>query len=319
MAKRLIHYSPEVSKLEDFIVSSKTNDEVLVRSIASGISLGTEKKVALGQVSENAQESMVVPYMFGKFEFPVAYGYSLVGDVIEEDDNWLGKRVFLMHPHQELCVVKKSDLIEIPDNISDQKATLISNMETALNGFWDGEIKAGEKILVIGFGLIGALLSGVLKIKVQNSIKIFEKNPKRREIAESLGIETVNDIEDSYFDVVYNTAGNSASIETAFKALKREGKLIELSWYGSNKVCIDLGNDFHIKRLRIISSQVSHIPKRLESNWNYKNRKEAVVELLKNKWFDQLPLKEIPFGEAPQFFNNLRENDCHELAYYFKY
>jgi len=302
MAKRLIHSSPEISILEDFEIESLKNDKVVVRSILSGISLGTERKVAIGQISEKANQTMGVPYMFGQFGFPIGYGYSLVAEVIEGDAKWLGKRVFLMHPHQDLCVVKKMDLLEIPDIINDKKATLISNMETALNGYWDGEIKGEEKILVIGFGLIGALLSGVIKINTQNSIHIFEKNPKRRKIAQEMGINIVNDIEDSEFDVVYNTAGNESSIESAFKALKREGRLIELSWYGSEKVCIDLGSDFHFKRLRIISSQVSFIPKRLESNWNYRSRREAVLELLKDPWFDQLPLKEIPFGEASQFF-----------------
>jgi len=319
MAKRLIHYSPELSGFEGFELKSLKDDEVVVLSIVSGISLGTEKKVALGQVSEKAQKSMGVPYMSGNFKFPVGYGYSLVGKVIEGDENWLGKRVFLMHPHQHLCVVKKSDLIEIPDIINDQKATLTSNMETALNGFWDGEIEAGEKILVIGFGLIGALLSGVIKTNVQNSIQILEKNPIRRRIAESMGMETIADIEDSEFDVVYNTAGNGPSIESAFKALKHEGRLIELSWYGDKKVCIDLGSDFHIKRLKIISSQVSHIPKRMSHSFDFRSRKEEVIKLLKNPWFDQLPIEEIDFKEAPQFFNDLRKDNCPDLAYYFKY
>jgi 2-desacetyl-2-hydroxyethyl bacteriochlorophyllide A dehydrogenase len=319
MAKRLIHNSSDRSSLEDIIIKQRKDDEVVVQSIASGISMGTERKVALGTVSEKSQKSMRVPYMSGGFLFPVGYGYSMVGKVIEGDDKWLGKRVFLMHPHQDLCIVKKSVLIEIPDNLNDKKATLISNMETALNGYWDGEIKAGEKILIIGFGLIGALLYGVIEANIQNSIQIYEVDPKRRKVAESMELDTLDTIDDSEFDVVYNTAGNEASITMAFKALKREGRLIELSWYDNNKVCLDLGGDFHLKRLKIISSQVSHLPKKMESSWSFKKRKETVVELLNNPWFDKLPIEEVNFNHAPQFFNNLRNNNCPELAYYFKY
>ena len=174
MARRLIHYSSEVSGLEEIELLSNKNDEVIVKAIVSGVSLATEKKVALGQMPVKVSELMRVPYMSGDFSFPLSYGYSMVGQVIEGDKDWLGKRVHLMHPHQNFCVVKEADLMEIPKKISDSKATLISNMETALNGFWDGRILQDDRILIIGFGLIGALLSGVLKINTRNKIQIFE-------------------------------------------------------------------------------------------------------------------------------------------------
>lgn len=319
MAKRLIHSSLKASLLEDFDLDSINDDEVLLRTLTSGISLGTEKKVAEGQVPANISEMMHVPYMTGDFGFPLGYGYSLVGQVIEGGNEWLGLRVHLMHPHQDVCIVKKSDLMKVPGDISDAKATLISNMETALNGYWDGEIKPKDRILIIGFGQIGALLSGILKIKVSNPIQIFEKDQKRREIAESMGLETVDEISQASYDIVYNTAGNAQAIEASFKALKFEGRLIELSWYGDKKVSINLGSDFHIKRLKMISSQVSHLPKRMMRNWNFEKRKKAVIELLQNPWYDQFPIQAIPFNESPQFFDQLRNNKTPELAYYLKY
>jgi threonine dehydrogenase-like Zn-dependent dehydrogenase len=319
MAKRLIHYSNKLSALEEFDLKPLENDEVLVQSIASGISLGTERKVALGQIPVKVNQIMRVPYMVGEFNFPLGYGYSLIGEVIEGDKKWLNKKVHVMHPHQDICRVKKKDLIEIPSELNEAKASLISNMETALNAYWDGRIKQSDRILIIGFGLIGALLSGVIKIKTQNQIQVLEKDIERRKIAESLGIDTVEKAEESNYNIVYNTAGNSDSIETAFHALKQEGSLVELSWYGDKKVCIDLGSDFHIKRLKIISSQVSHVPERKKRTWDFKRRKKAVIKLLQNPWFENLPLEAIPFNDSAQFFIKMRENKTPALSYYFKY
>jgi len=319
MSSRLVHLSITTSEIEDFELKPRSDSEVIIDTLTSGISLGTEKKVALNQVPEKVQQLMRVPYMSGNFSLPTSYGYSLIGRVVEGDKNWLGKRIHCMHPHQVRCVVNKEKLVEVPDGISDEKATLLSNMETALNGFWDGQIKGNERILIIGFGLIGALVSGVIQIKTNLPVFVLETNPDRRKLAKTLGLKTVKNVEPNSFTIAFNTAGNQASIETAFDTLTLEGKLIELSWYGTQKVNIELGSDFHIKRLKIISSQVSHIPTHMDKKWNYKTRKMEALELLQNPWFDRLPMTEIPFIKSPEFFNQARNNQTQKLAYYFKY
>lgn len=319
-ARILLHTDSRTSNIHPFELPAYDAGQVEIAALCSGISLGTEKKVALGQIPPDVYESMKVPYQIGQFDGPIGYGYSLVGQVTKGPADWLGKRVHLMHPHQDRCVVKTTSITCIPDVMSEEKATLISNMETAINGLWDGQPTAEEHILVCGFGLIGALLAGVIFSETGHRPVIAEKNPQRINIAQNLGFEVIDlSKTQQKFDLVYNTTGQGGVLNQAFGLMTIEGRLVEMSWYGNEPVNLVLGTFFHRNRLKLISSQVSEIPVRMKPRWNYEKRKQKAIQLLQNDYFDRLPLKAVSFLNAPMLFDKIRSNQATELGYYLKY
>ena len=319
MALRLVHLSPGLSGFENVENSGTGENNLLIRTLASGISQGTERIVAGGMVPPEIYRQMHVPYMSGDFTFPVAYGYSLVGEVKSGNGEWKGKRVHLMHPHQDFCRVNTEDVTVLPDALDVARATLLSNMETAITGYWDAQINKGENILVAGFGTIGALLACVLRIKTGNPLTVLEKIPERRKIAENMGFQTIAVPDVNGFDIVFDTTGNPELPGSAFSWLKHEGRLVLMSWYGTRKTALALGGDFHIKRLKIIASQVSEIPRRKRVKWDFKKRKKAAISMLQNPLFETLPIEQIPFAEAPAFFEKLRKYRVKLPVYCFIY
>ncbi len=297
----------------------ENQESLLVESIYSLISHGTERIVTTSQLSTKTAEKMSVPYMKGSLTDIFSYGYSMVGKVIEGSKEYVGRYVHFMHPHQDFSVVTEKDIFTIPDGIDLKTASLASNLETVINAFWDAGLELGDKVQVIGYGMIGALLSKLIKATPGVSLTIEESNKKRRELAGSHGHnaqETNNSIE---YDVVFNTSAGDGSLQKALENTRLDGKVIELSWYGAKSTLLELGNDFHYGRKKIFSSQVSHIPFRKQPRWNYINRKELVFQLLLELDFSNLLTSEIPFSDTPGFYQNLRKDKISDLSTVIKY
>lgn len=291
-----------------------------VDALFSLISTGTERLIALGQVPRELFPQMKVPYMGGDFSFPIKYGYSLVGTVTTDNHPYAGKTVHLLHPHQSSCIVASQDLFVVPDEIPAKRAILASNLETALNAVWDAQISIGDKVLVIGFGIIGSLVARVLSMIGAVEVVVQDIDLRRRNLAEQMGFWT-QDIgtEGISFDAVFHTSASESGLQAAIDQVGFEGKIIELSWYGNKSVSIQLGGDFHSQRKQIISSQVSHLPPYHSRRWNYRRRKEVVFELLKQPAFDAHLTAETRFEDLPKVFSTLREGTNKELAWVVKY
>ncbi len=319
VAKSLWHISKTSSELRKGELSINKGT-LVIKSCYSLISTGTERTIASGKVPKNLYEEMQVPFMKGTFDFPLTYGYSLVGKVIEGSENYLGKFVHMMHPHQDIIIINPDDCFFIPAGVTPKRATLASNMETAINAVWDSKVANGGNVLIVGFGIIGALLAKVLQ-NLGASITVLENNNVRLSHAQNLGFHcTNNSIElGNDFDIAYNTSAHESGLQSCIDLVGYEGKVIELSWYGNRKVTLDLGSSFHSQRKQIISSQVSNIPGDKQPEWNYKKRKAYVFELLKDTSFDDFITKEVVFADTPVFFDTLRNTTINELGIIIKY
>jgi threonine dehydrogenase-like Zn-dependent dehydrogenase len=318
MALSLWHDSEQKSSLhkEDFGVAG--DGKLKIKSLYSLISTGTERLVASGHVPSAAFEAMAVPYMGGSFPFPVKYGYSLVGEVRTEGE-YFGKIVHLLHPHQDICTVESGAVALVPGNIPAKRAILASNLETALNATWDARLGIGDKVLVAGFGMIGALLARVISFMPAVELIVLEKDPKRMSFAKKMGFNVVDKMTDHDYDVAFNTTSNEMALQQCIDAVGAEGRVVELSWYGTKKVTVNLGGDFHYKRKQLISSQVSQIPADHLARWDYKRRKEVVFKLLQSELFDEHITDEIAFEDAPDFFDTLRNGSFDGLGCCLKY
>lgn len=313
MISSLWHESAHHSVLRQEKKKGAAVGMVEVESLYSLISTGTERLVAKGEVPVSAREAMKVPCMGGNFSFPVKYGYSLVGEVTTAG-RYKGKMVHILHPHQSGCLVDETSVFVIPEGVPAQRATLASNLETVVNAIWDAGLNVGDKVLVAGFGMIGALLSRVISMMPAVDLVVLEKDEKKRLLGKSMGFQMVEGIFPQGFDVAFNTTSSGAALQQCIESVGEEGKVVELSWYGTKEVMLNLGGDFHYQRKQIISSQVSQIPASRRARWDYKRRKETVFKLLQSAEFDAHITQLIPFQETPAFFDTLRKGNFEGLG-----
>lgn len=296
-------------------------DMQVVQAMYSLVSTGTERKVAMGLVPESVTETMKVPFMEGSFKFPVKYGYSLVGRVIKGNKELVGKTVHLMHPHQDFLVVPSECLTIVPDNVSPRLAVLASNLETAVNAIWDSRISVGDKVLICGFGIIGALIAILARQIPASEVIVHETNPERGRLAQSMGFRLFQGTTNisGEFDLALNTAASEEALQMCIDVTLPKSKIIEVSWYGTDAVNIRLGEAFHLGQKQIISSQVSNIPEHKQSHYTYSRRKQVVMELLAKDMFTRFPFHEVEFGELPGIFDQLRNGTFNHLVTLVKY
>jgi len=304
MATALWHTSETASKLQEGSLEKFGTDYLLIKSLYSLISTGTERLVASGKVPQSMHQAMAVPNMEGSFEFPIKYGYSLVGQV-QSSGEFEGQIIHLLHPHQDLLQVEKQTLSIVPEEVPAKRAALASNMETALNAIWDSGVSVGDKVVVCGFGMIGGLVARLLSLIAAVEVVVLEKNDYRITQAQKMGF-TTNPDNLVNFDYSFHTSSTSIGLQACIDCVGMEGKIIELSWYGTKPVKVQFGASFHQQRKQIISSQVGHVPFSKSARWDYKRRKEVVWELLKNPVFDAHITDEVPFVDSPLFFEQLR-------------
>ena len=314
--RALWHINPDHSEVRTAPLAERSGKQQHITSLYSLISIGTELTVARGQVPEQLRSSMRVPYQEGEFLFPVKYGYSLVGKTDTSDTPF-----HLLHPHQSECIVDEDDLFEIPVGIPAKRATLVSNVETALTGIWDGEVKSGERIAIVGFGMIGSLIARIASGIEGTHVAIADVNERRQEYARQLGFDVLQDLAEATepFDVAFHSSATQAGLQSAIDLVGLEGKVIEMSWYGNRSVTLELGGDFHVLRKKIISSQVGTIPLKMQAQWDQRRRKQAVFDLLKDPAFDMHITHEVTLEEAAELFNQWRKTKVEGLGYCIKY
>ena len=316
IAKSLWHLDQDRSAVREEVVSAR-GDQLLVRAQYSLISLGTERLISGARVPEALHQQMQVPYMAGNFLLPVKYGYSLVGRVHEPGAPIHQNLVHLMHPHQSMCCVSPDSLTEIPPDVPARRATLASNLETALNAVWDSEVGIGDRTLVVGFGLIGSLVARLLQLMPAVDVAIVEHDANRKAIALEMGFTVHED--GAPYDVAFHTSASQEGLQKCIDSVGLEGRIVELSWYGDCTVELQLGGEFHAMRKQIVSSQVARIKSDRQSRWDLRRRKEVVFELLKNPVFDSHITHHVSLTEAAELFIRWRTQPPAGLSYCIHY
>jgi hypothetical protein len=271
-------------------------DRVLVRSRFGSISRGTESLVFDGRIPAGEYGRMACPYQEGSFSFPVKYGYSIVGDIEAGPEELIGRTVFCLHPHQSHLVVKVADVHLIPDTVPPKRAVLAANMETALNIIWDAGILPGDRVAILGGGVVGLLTAFLATLIIGTETVLIDIEPGRKAIAAQLGISFASpDNAPCDCDVVINASASPAALNQALECAGYEGRIVEASWYGDKKVEIMLGKEFHSKRLSILSSQVGGMGALRRSRWTFARRLRAAISLLTSDTLDGLFSGETSF------------------------
>jgi 2-desacetyl-2-hydroxyethyl bacteriochlorophyllide A dehydrogenase len=309
--------APYVVELAEVAVPENRAGEVLVRAEFSGISGGTEMLAYRGELDPGLPRDETLGALAGSFEYPFAYGYSVVGTVeASRSDVREGERVFAFHPHQSRFVVSATDVV--PIGATDPRtATLFPLVETALQISLDAGIRYREVVAVLGLGPVG-ILTGILLMRSGATVVGSDPVPWRRETAETCGLEAVEPealgtavrtaTRGRGADVVVEATGNPEALGESLGLLSMEGVAIVASWYGAKPVTLPLGAEFHRRRLEIRSSQVSTIGRRA-IRWDRLRRLEATQALLAELPLAALASHTLPLERAPEAYAALDRGD----------
>ena len=292
--------------------------EVLVRSLHSGISRGTETLVFCGGVPESEWQRMRAPFQDGDLPGPVKYGYLSVGRVEAGPADLRGRTVFCLHPHQTAYVVPASAVLAVPDGVPPRRAVLAGTVETALNALWDLAPLVGDRIAVVGAGMVGSSVARLLARIPEVEVTLVDVDTSRAAVAERLGVGFATpDRAEGDRDAVVHTSATASGLQRALDLLAPEGTVLDLSWYGDQRVDLALGGAFHSRRLAIRSSQVGVVAGRPRRT--HADRLSLALRLLRDEAFDALLTGESAFAELPDVMDRLSSGAlpalCHTIAY----
>jgi threonine dehydrogenase-like Zn-dependent dehydrogenase len=316
--------APGVARCRESDLGDPGEGEARVAALWSAVSRGTERLVFEGRVPVSQAQIMRAPFQRGDFPFPVAYGYCLVGRVEAGPTQWLDKTVFCLHPHQDRFNIPLAALRPVPEKIPPRRATLAANMETALNALWDSGAGPGDRIVVIGAGVLGLLAAALAAQLPGAEVVVVDRQGARQKIAEALGAQVRH--ADSFAgqtgveaDIVFHASASSAGLALALGCAGLEATIVEMSWYGDADASAPLGGAFHSQRLRLISSQVGQVSPSRRPRWNFARRLDKALQLLADPRFDLLLTEELAFADFPAQATRIFAPDAPGLATVLRY
>ncbi|MFF7259127.1 zinc-binding alcohol dehydrogenase [Streptomyces sp. NPDC008159] len=312
--------TPGQGEIREERLAAPAEDEVLVRTLYTGVSRGTETLVFSGRVPENQHATMRAPFQEGEFPAPVKYGYLSVGRVEEGPDALVGRNVFCLYPHQSRYVVPTSAVTVVPESVPAARAILAGTVETAVNALWDAAPLVGDRIAVVGGGMVGCSVAALLARYPGVRVQLVDADPARADIARALGVDFALPGDAlGECDLVVHASASEQGLVTSLGLLAAEGTVIELSWYGDRRIALPLGEAFHSRRLTIRSSQVGTVSPAARPGRTYADRLALALELLADARFDALVTGECAFDELPDVLPRLASGElpglCHRVRY----
>jgi threonine dehydrogenase-like Zn-dependent dehydrogenase len=287
--------------------------DVVVRTLRTGVSRGTETLVFRGGVPPRA------PFQEGEFPGPVKYGYLNVGAVEQGPPELRGRTVFCLYPHQTAYVVPAAAVTVVPEDVPPARAVLAGTVETALNALWDAAPLIGDRVAVVGAGMVGCCVARLLARFPGVEVTLVDVDEARAEVAAALGAGFARpEHAAGERDLVVHTSATAAGLQRSLELLAPEGTVLELSWYGDDEVRLSLGGAFHQRRLAIRASQVGTMsPARARRATA--DRLALALELLRDPAFGVLVTGESPFDELPGVMERLAAGSlpalCHTITY----
>jgi len=317
--------TPTGGELRSSVIEPPGPGYAEVRTRHSGISRGSERLVHRGQVPPAVADVMRAPFQEGDFGEAVKYGYLSVGTVerlgrTDQAGVSAGSRVFCHYPHQDRYVVPVDALTPVPETVPSRRAVLAGTVETAINAVWDARPLFGDRVAVVGIGLVGASLLSVLKDFPLASLVAVDPDPRTHSVAQVWGVRCVHpDALREEFDIVMHCSATAAGLSTALRVLDFEGRVVELSWFGNDDPAVPLGGRFHAKRLSIRASQVSVVAPPARARRGRHDRLALAMQALADERYDRMLSGPTPFRSLPRTMARILEGSestwCHVVDY----
>jgi threonine dehydrogenase-like Zn-dependent dehydrogenase len=311
---------PGAGEIRPVSLPAPGEGDVLVRTLRSGVSRGTETLVFRGGVPPSQYAVMRAPFQEGEFPGPVKYGYLNVGVVESGPAELRGRTVFCLYPHQTAYVVPSRAVAVVPQDVPPQRAVLAGTVETAVNALWDAAPLLGDRVTVVGAGMVGCCAARLLARFPGVRVTLVDVDPGRAEVAQAIGVDfAVPSEADDGRDLVVHTSATSAGLQQALDLLAPEGTVIDLSWYGDAEVRLSLGGAFHSGRLGIRASQVGAVSPARRGRRTAAERLALALELLRDPAFDALISGASRFDDLPDVMSRLAAGTlpalCHTVTY----
>lgn len=308
----------QVQVREEEIHAPKT-PEIRLSSLASLISAGSEMLVYRNELSPELPMKEVLPGLEGRFGYPLKFGYSIVGrqdEAAGKGSHLLqGQRFFALNPHESHFNTLPKRYLLVPEDCPTEDAIFLANMETAISVVMDADPGLGEKIVVIGLGVVGLLTSALLQQHPLSYLAALDPLQIRREAAQEHGLAQLFDPrdEDQFetlksslgkrgADTVIELSSQPEALNLAMQLVGPQGKIVVASWYGQRRSELDLGSHFHQGRVQIISSHVGKMNPAFRGRWGRKRRFSLAWDWLKriqpSKWITH----SFPLAEAAQAY-----------------
>jgi threonine dehydrogenase-like Zn-dependent dehydrogenase len=312
--------APGRGEIRPVTLAEPGRNDVLVRTLRSGVSRGTETLVFRGGVPPPQYGAMRAPFQEGDFPGPVKYGYLNVGTVEQGPAELRGRTVFCLYPHQTAYVVPARAVTVVPEEVPASRAVLAGTVETAVNALWDAAPLIGDRVTVVGAGMVGCCVARLLSRFPAMQVTLVDVDADRADAASALGVDFAlpADAADGR-DLVVHASATSAGLQLSLDLLAPEGTVIELSWYGDRDVRVSLGGAFHSSRLAIRASQVGMLSPVRRGRRTTADRLALALELLRDAAFDALITGESRFAELPDVMARLATGSlpalCHTITY----
>jgi threonine dehydrogenase-like Zn-dependent dehydrogenase len=294
--------------------------DVVVRTLRSGVSRGTEALVFRGGVPASQHAVMRAPFQEGEFPGPVKYGYLSVGAVEHGPPELRGRTVFCLYPHQTRYVVPAGAVTVVPDDVPPARAVLAGTVETAVNALWDAAPLIGDRVAVVGAGMVGCCVARLLARFPGVEVTLVDTDPARAAVAGALGVGyAAPEAAAGGRDLVVHASATAAGLQRSLELLAPEGTVLDLSWYGDREVTLSLGGAFHSGRLGLRASQVGMVSPARRASRSTADRLTLALELLRDPAFDALVTGASPFEALPEVMPRLAAGSlpalCHTITY----
>ena len=290
----------------------------------------------MGEAPSKLPADSSLPALSGNLAYPLKYGYSMVGQVIAlgkaVEKQWLGRRVFAFNPHEDAFNANVEDAHILPEGCAEKDAAFLANMETAVNLMLDGSPRLGERVVVLGQGILGLLTTALLARHPLDALLTSDRFPLRRDFSLKLGAQVSFDpmessaIEEALdllgsrrADLVYELSGRPEALDLALALVGEHGRIVVGSWYGQRRAPIDLGGHFHRGRVKIISSQVSQIEPALSGRWDRDRRFDFAWKMLAEVRPIHLVTHQFQLAQAPLAYAQLAERPTETLGVLLTY
>ena len=309
-------------------------EEVLVETVCSAISAGTEMLVYQGHFPRDIETDSVISSLRGSLEYPLAYGYACVGKIRETgpqvDKSMRDQLVFAFQPHTSHFIANPDSVFPIPRSIAPETACFLPNTETAINLVQDAAPIFGECVLVLGQGVVGLLTAALLSefpLETLVTADCFELRRNSSPVPDRSSLDPYSPnfhkeamrLLSGSADLTFELSGRPETLNDALAITGFCGRIVIGSWYGEKRAEIDLGGAFHRSRIKLISSQVRTLAPELSGRWNKARRFnmawKALERIKPEKWITH----RFAISDAEKAYQLLDQNPQETIQVIFNY